>query len=136
MAKKRKILLEEYGISDYKYMELLYFCKQYREKKALLDHYGFVKAARVDTPNIKTGNMCDKTAEMAFQRIRLERDVKMVEDAAIQADPLLADKIIANVVDEIPYEYLGAPCGRRQFYVRRKLFFVALNKIKTAAEKV
>lgn len=72
----------------------------------------------------------DRTSDIAIQRMQLESDMKMIEQAAENADKELSPYIISNVVDGIPYEYLGASVGRRQFYQSRRKFFYILSTKK------
>jgi hypothetical protein len=43
---------------------------------------------------------------------------------------MLSGYIIKNVVDGTPYEYFDVPCGRRQFYELRRVFFSNLYKLR------
>lgn len=54
----------------------------------------------------------------------------MIENAAKETDEQLYKYIIKNVTEGVPYEVLNVPCGRRQFYDKRKLFFYKLYCIK------
>ena len=58
----------------------------------------------------------------------LKDDIEMIEQAAKEADEFLSGKIIDNVCFQIPFEHMDLPCGRRQFYYKRKLFFVKLYR--------
>lgn len=95
---KRGIKLSDYNISRSKYNELKYFCMQYEEKKK----------------EIIAGN-----------QLRA-RDVELIEQTAIAADANIYQYILKNVTEGIPYEYMNVPCGRRQFYEARRMFFIKL----------
>lgn len=96
---KRGIKLKDYGISRNKYNELKYFCMQYAEKKR----------------------------EAATDDLR-RRDVEQIEQTAVDADGDIYPYLLRNVTEGIPYEYMDVPCGRKQFYESRRLFFVLLAR--------
>lgn len=125
MADKRTICMDEYGISQYAYRELYYFCLQYDEKRERLKSmYG--GKSQVITGMPKGGRISDSTFNTAERALRLRKDIEDIEQAAIEADGELYKYIIDNVARGIPYERMNIPCGRRQFYNKRKAFFYIL----------
>jgi len=54
----------------------------------------------------------------------------MIEQAALLADSEIAPYILRNVTQGVPFHALMVPCGRRQFYEKRRRFFVELDKLK------
>lgn len=112
-SRKKDCDLSKYNISLYAYRELEYFCLQYREKKSRLCHL----------------NITDKELFKGEKKI-LINDVKMIDTAAYEADNMLFGYIIKDVADGIRYEYLNVPCGRRQFYEMRRVFFYNLYKLR------
>ena len=119
-----------FDISEYAYKELQYFCMQYREKKkAIEDGYGG-QAVRYDNLPHSSGNISDPTYANASRMIKMKEDVEIIERAAKETDRELYRYIIRNVSDWIPFEYLNVPCGRRQFYNKRRLFFYKLYCLK------
>lgn len=128
MPNKKDLRLEKYNISTNRYRELKYFCKQYREKQSKLRSITEISSPCIgESVGTKAG---DRTSNIAIQRMQLESDIKMIEQAAENADKELSSYIISNVVDGIPYEYLGVPVGRRQFYQSRRKFFYILSMKK------
>ena len=121
--------MKEFNISDYAYKELEYFCMQYNEKKKFIKYGYGPKAVRFAPVSVK-GNISDKTFETAKQMIKIKSDIEMIENAAKEADEQLYKYIIKNVTEGIPYGVLNVPCGRRQFYDKRKLFFYKLYCIR------
>lgn len=116
MPSRRDVNLKEYGISEYAYREMLYFCLQYGEKKKRLEKL-YIKNY--------------EKAEI------IKDDILLIERAAKEADDILDKVIIENVCYGVAPEYLSIPCGRRQFYEKRKKFFVTLyslmeERLKTA----
>lgn len=122
---KRDMRLSDYGISRAKYNELKYFCMQYREKKQELQGLSGLHA--VATDGMPRGNMTgDPTASQAIRRTMLQKDIELIEQTAIEADSEIYPWLIKNITDGLPYEYVNAPCGRRQFYEGRRYFFYLL----------
>lgn len=126
--KDRDLKLDGYNISGNRYRELKYFCRQYREKQSLLR-----SITEVGSPPISGGSgggLSDKTASTAIRRAELQRDLEMIEQTAIEADAEIYTYILSNVADGVPWEYLGVPYSRRQFYRIRKKFFYLLSERK------
>ena len=134
MPSKRDRNLKEFGISEFAYREMLYFCMQYEEKKNALKNIYSIGAVRYDKEKIK-GKICDSVAQKAERAITLENDIKIIEEAAKQTDEFLWKMIIENVCYGVATDYLNIPCGRRQFYNKRKLFFVKLYNFMEERKK-
>lgn len=129
MPKERDLKMEKYSISGNRYRELKYFCRQYREKQAQLREMTEVSAPKMQEGG-KSGRVSDLTADTAVRGAELRKDLEMIEQAAVETDTELYGYIISNVTDGIPYEHLGVPMGRRQFYKMRRKFFFILSKKK------
>lgn len=129
MGKDRDLNLHSFDISDNRYRELKYFCRQYREKQSQLRSVTEISSPRFN--GVGRGNKtADKTADIALIRMQLERDIEMIEQSAIEVGGEISQYIISNVSDGIAYEYLQVPAGRRQFYELRKMFFSILSAKK------
>lgn len=130
MAGKRDVKLDKYNIGRNLYRELLYFCRQYDEKKAELSSlYQIGATVYSDMP--KGGSTGAPTESKALRAACLSSDIDMIERAARRADGEIYAYIIANVTrDRLPYEYLSVPGGRRNFYEKRRRFFYYLAKEK------
>lgn len=129
MGKKRSLDLKNFNISEYAYKELQYFCMQYGEKKKMIEEgYGPRGIRMKMTP--RGSGISDPTFEAAERIIKIKNDVEMIEDAAKETDGILYKYIIRNVSEGTPFEVLEVPCGRRQFYDKRKIFFNKLYRKK------
>lgn len=127
LSKKNK-----YWISKHRYYELKYFCLQYplwRRAYELLDglqlySYDQVYVSNSD-PSDVTGK-CVEEREIYFDRM------KIVEQAAIEADPYLASYILKAVTEGLSYTYLKTkldiPCSRDMYYDRYRRFFWILDR--------
>lgn len=128
MPNNRDLRLEKYDISTNRYRELKYFCMQYREKQSRLRSITEIASFSGDCNS--SGKISDRTANVAMQRMQLEKDIDLIEKSAMEADEELYPYIISNVADGIPYEYLWAPTSRTSFYALRRKFFLILNHKK------
>ena len=129
LANKRDLSLNEYNISKYRYRELKNFCLQYREKKMQLSSITLLGSAGTES-NGKGNTISDRTANDAIRIAELKNDIDIIEASAREADESIQKYILANVVDEISYDYMDAPIGRRQFYAARRKFFYILSQKK------
>ena len=81
--------------------------ERYDELRAIVRQYDEIRKAGADGP--------------LFWRLAV------IDAAALSAADNLAPYVLANVVRGETWERLRAPCGRRQFYELRRLFFGELN---------
>lgn len=129
LGKKRNLDLKNFNISEYAYKELQYFCMQYGEKKKMIEEgYGPSGIRMKLTP--RGSGVSDPTFETADRIIKIKNDIEMIENAAKETDGILYKYIIRNVSEGTPFEVLEVPCGRRQFYDKRKIFFNKLYRKK------
>lgn len=69
----------------------------------------------------------DEKRREAIEGNALRRtDLELIEQSAVEADPDIFPYILKNVTEGIPYEYMDVPCGRKQFYEARRVFFILL----------
>lgn len=126
---RRNTHLEKNGISHDKYMELKYFCKQYPEKKEKLCSLSELKA--VTYSGMPHGTEIDKPTErMALLKERLQNDIALIEQTAIEADSSIYQEILKNVTEGISYFYLDVPCSKKYFYHAKDKFFILLAEKK------
>ncbi len=118
-------LYKELNISKKAYKELEYFCLQYREKKLEIENFCYISSVKYGfRPSNRTGS--DTTLTNVQRMVSLKKDVEMIEKSAREADRRISRYIIRNVTERVQYEHMNVPCGRRQFYEKRKLFFCIL----------
>ncbi len=102
---------------------------QYGEKKKIIEEeYGPRGIKMKLTP--KGSGVSDPTFEAADRIIKIKKDIEMIESAARETDSILYKYIIKNVSEGTAFEILNVPCGRRQFYDKRKIFFSKLYRKK------
>lgn len=124
--RKRDMKLSDYNISDAKYTELRFFCVQYGEKKWELDH-GYGLGAVINDGMPKGNSTGNPTEQRAIRNAMLQKDLELIEQTAMEADPDIYQWLMKNVTERIPYEQLDVPMNRTDFYSTRKYFFYLLS---------
>ena len=125
----------KYYIDKHRYYELKHFCLQYNEwKKAYSSCCQSVMfASRYD--KLPSDNMPgDLTAKYAIKRAQYGERIKMIEQAAREADEFLYSYILKAVTEGLSYTHLKArlniPCGRDMYYDRYRRFFWILSEMR------
>ncbi|NCC15667.1 MAG: hypothetical protein EOM28_04875 [Clostridia bacterium] len=126
MAKERDLQLLDYDISDNRYRELKYFCRQYKEKQKRLRSITELSSHQCGAK--RSGGISDRTATVAIKKAQLAAEIKMIEQSALEADGELYGYILENVTEGVSYEYLDIPASRAGFYALRRSFFYILDK--------
>lgn len=126
MSKKN---LKIKNLSKYRYLELKYLCLQYNDLKSELKELSQedIKAVQI-TGMPSARNISNEVQEIVIKKSEVERKIKAIEQSALGASPDIYEYMIKAVTEEIPFEFLSVPCGRRQFYEKRRLFFTLLDK--------
>lgn len=122
--------LKEAGISQARYEELKAICRQYRECKHRL---AMARAGIVDRDGKRSGarHRPDPTGNAAIVLADNPdaRRVRLIERCAeAVAEPVIAGAILKNVTEGQPWSALRPPCGDKQFYILRLLFYIELDR--------
>lgn len=128
ISKKNK-----YWISKHRHYELKHLCLQYTEWKRLYsDFCDASKSLSTIEPPPSIFPLNDPSEERLMMKKFYSDRIKLIENAAIEADPCLYKYIIKGVTEGRSYTYLktvlGIPCGRDMYYDRYRKFFWLLNK--------
>jgi hypothetical protein len=127
MPNRRNLNLHKYQIDDDRYNELFYFCKRYQSRQAEINSlYGLTAISMDGMP--KGNKVGSQTENKALKIDKLKRENELIEKIAYEVNPEIYQYIIKNVTQGISYQYLGVPCGRRQFYQYRRLFYKLLSE--------
>lgn len=122
----------KYYINKHRHYELKHFCLQYKEwKKAYASCCESVifgsKFERMSPSNMPS----DLTAKYATLRAQYAEKIALVEETALEADPVLYKYILKAVTEGLSYPYLKTnmdiPCGKDMYYDRYRRFFWILN---------
>ena len=125
----------KYWIDKHRHYELKHFCLQYPSwKKAYhaLDGAQLPSsvAERIPSTNIPS----DPTAKCVMLKDQYLKRIRIVEEAAMEADDLLHDYILKAVTEGLSYTYLqtvlAIPCSRDTYYDRYRKFFWLLSKAR------
>ena len=132
---KRKLKLDEYGISKKRYKELCGFCEQYPEWKEKLANESFLRSLQYgDEPQPSNHNNSDTTAAHAIRLLKYKKNIELIEKVAKQADAAIWQYLIKSACYEVPIQYLisywGLPMESNAFYTRRRYFFYLLDQEK------
>lgn len=122
----------KYYIDKHRYYELKHFCLQYNEWKKAYASYSesviFTSRFEQFSPSDMPG---DLTAKYAIRQAEYATKIKMIEEAAMEAEPALYKYILKAVTEDLSYPYLktkmNIPCGRDMYYDRYRRFFWILS---------
>lgn len=125
----------KYWIDKHRYYELKHFCLQYPEWKKAYDEFNDDSISLSTIEHISTSNLPgDPTAKRALVKAYLIEKIKIVEEAAFEADRYLWRYILKAVTEELSYTYLktklGIPCGKDMYYDRYRRFFWILSNYR------
>lgn len=129
LSKKNK-----YWVDKNRYYELKYFCLQYPLWKRAYEDLDGIRTSSVELVRTSDGMLRDYVALCAEERnLYLDR-MCVIEKAARDADPYLANYILKAVTEGHSYAYLETvleiPCSRDTYYDRYRKFFWILDRAK------
>lgn len=138
MGNVRPLNREKYGVSKNRFQELYYWCLQYQEwKEELRNRTDTVRSVNLsDLPKSRKGGS-DPTQQLAFRRVQLEQNCRIIEQTAAEADPDISKYLIKAVTEEnVTFQYLrmvmDMPCGKKMYYDRRRKFYWLLDQKKSS----
>ena len=117
----------KYWISKHRHYELKHFCLQYVDwKRNYINSDGYNPvASESDTV------FSDRTAKYGILRAKYIDKIKLIENAAKEADSDLYEYILLGVTEGLSYTHLktklNIPCGRDMYYDRYRRFFWILS---------
>lgn len=130
ISKKNK-----YWIDKHRHYELKHFCLQYKTWKKIYAELLDPKIPMVAMDKIpSSGTPSDPTAKRAMLKTHYSERIKLVEQAAMEADKYLHDYILKAVTEGRSYTYLKTmldiPCSKDTYYERYRRFFWILNELR------
>ncbi len=125
----------KYWIEKHRYYELKHFCLQYPIWKKAYASLDSLATRPADLAMFsKTRNISSPVEKCAEARLYYLDRMKLVEQAAIGADPELAEYLLRAVTEGISFECLKLrleiPCCKDTYYDRYRKFFWLLNKTR------
>lgn len=124
----------EYWIERHRYYELKHFCLQYPIWKKIYISLDGLSSHFISDPLIKTNEPGNPTEKCVMERNYYFDRMNLVEQAATEADPMLADYILKGVTEGVSYEFLklrySIPCCKDTYYKVYRRFFWLLSKAR------
>lgn len=125
----------KYWIDKHRYYELKHLCLQYPSWKKAYESFDDETIPLSMVERAPTSNLPgDPTAKRAIMKAHYSDKMKIIEDAAIEADRYLHEYILRAVTEQLSYSYLksklGIPCGRDMYYDRYRRFFWILSEMR------
>lgn len=122
----------KYWISKHRYYELKHFCLQYPMWKKVYIALEDGALASPCASTVQCSDISDLTAKTAIVKAHYSERIKMIEEAAMNADKDLYLYILKAVTEDLSYTYLKSrlniPCGKDLYYDRYRRFFWLLSK--------
>lgn len=125
----------KYWIDKHRHYELKHFCLQYPHwKKAYRDCLDCdISLAMIEGVKTNKG-LYDPTGTRALTRTYYSDRIKLVEQAAKEADEYLWHYILKAVTEGLSYTHLKSrldiPCGKDMYYDRYRRFFWRLSELR------
>jgi len=128
-------LKNKYHIDKHRHYELKHFCLQYPVWKKAYADFEDVSIPLSTIDKMPTSNIPgDPTAKRAIAKAQLMERIKLIEQAAEEADRYLYDYILKAVTENLSYTYLKSkldiPCSRDMYYDRYRRFFWLLSEAR------
>lgn len=125
----------KYHIDKHRHYELKHFCLQYPTWKKT---YAAIVELSASSSRLGTvvsgGEPSDITAKCALRKAFYGEKIKLVEQAAMEADHELWYYILKAVTEGYSYTYLqtklNIPCSRDTYYDRYRRFFWLLSEYR------
>lgn len=119
-----------YYLGRHRYYELKHFCAQYYEWKKLADAADSLSKITNElvVANTEHGDPTVKCSEL---REHYRYNMKLIEDAARDTDPIIGHYIFRHVTEGLSYEKLNAqeqiPTNKDYYYILYRKFFSILD---------
>lgn len=125
----------KYWIDKHRHYELKHFCLQYPDWKKIYADCLNCDISMAEINGTKTiDEIYDPTATRAVTRAYYSEKIKLVEQAAKEADEYLWHYILRAVTEGLSYTYLKSkldiPCGKDMYYDRYRKFFWLLSGMR------
>jgi hypothetical protein len=122
----------KYWIDKHRHYELKHFCLQYPTWKKTYAAINELSASSSILEKVSSGDqITDMTAKCAMKKVYYSNRIKLVEQAAREADEDLYFYILKAVTEGLSYTYLKSkmdiPCGKDMYYDRYRRFFWLLS---------
>lgn len=125
----------KYRIDKHRHYELKHFCLQYPEWKRAYAEFDDPSMPLSTIERVPTSNLPgDPTAKRAVMKTHYAEKIRLIEEAAREADRYLYEYIIKAVTENLSYTHLKSkmdiPCGKDMYYDRYRKFFWLLSELR------
>lgn len=125
----------KYWIEKHRHYELKHFCLQYPSWKKAYSAFEDDSISMSMIENLPSSNVpSDPTAKRVMLKNYYYEKMKIIENAAIEADAYLSNYILKAVTENLSYTHLKArlniPCSRDMYYDRYRRFFWLLSETR------
>lgn len=115
------------------FLQALYFAYRYQEFKDILEEMGDGSKALSYDGQPRGTSAGSSLEDLAIKRAKISAKIDLIESSVYEADPDLFMWLLKGVTsDSVGYNYLHfqlhMPCGRNQYYDRRRKFYYILSK--------
>lgn len=124
-----------YWIDKHRYYELKHFCLQYPIFKSAYNAVGMYNNKSVHSIMSKKQVTNDSAIDNIVEsRLYWRERMKLIEDAAMETDPVIGQYILKGVTEGFGYPYLktrlNIPCCKDTYYQLYRKFFWILSKLR------
>lgn len=130
MPTERNLMLEKYGISENRYKELKYFCRQYTEKIEALKELSIYPSVHYGEISGSKGTPSKPTEKTAIKLMRYNQDIETINaclDFAAEGEKWMKTALTDCIIKGVKFFDLVLYCHPTVFYKARHKFFVKLN---------
>lgn len=123
----------EYYIDKHRFYELKHYCLQYPLWKRMLNAICVYPVQKTDG-SIFSSTVSNPTLDLAEKRLYYTDRIKMLEQVAMEADPIIGPCVLYGVTKGVSYDILrmrmDVPCGKDFYYAIYRKFFWLLDKVR------
>lgn len=120
----------QYYLGRHRYYELKHFCAQYYEWKKLMEAADSLSKVTNELVVTNTSHG-DPTVKCSELREQYCNNMRLIEDAARDTDPVIGPYIFKHVTEGLSYEKLNAreqiPINKDYYYILYRRFFSILD---------
>lgn len=122
----------KWWISEERFLELKHYCKQYPEWKKAYNELTLYPSYSSSINRSNSNHDTDVTGDIAAISGILKTRMKLIEDCAKEADPVIGSYILKAVTNGLPFTYLktvlNIPCEKDMYYDRFRKFYYLLSQ--------
>lgn len=127
----REYVPKEWRVAKERWLEMIYFSRQYNKRKVEIDNIRFEYRAAMNGSGTVSSSATASPVEQKADRIAALRSkndmIEMCCRIATKDEPGMYHYLFVYVTNKVGYAQLGCPCGKNKFSQYRKYYFYLLN---------